>query len=108
MLNGQEALELERAMARAAKEGTRIIGRGTRKSDGARVFVVSSSRDQFRGYIVVVHASHLACECPSRKVCKHRALVHLALKKERDAAQAAKDRDTAPLYRSNAPFSLFK
>ncbi len=115
MLNHQEALELERATARAAREGTTIIGRGRRKADGVRVFAVASSRDATRAYLVAVETGRLVCECPSRKVCKHRAIVHAALVAEatarrvaREAAEAATRRESAPLRSNTRPFSLYR
>jgi hypothetical protein len=111
-VNGQEAAELERATARAEREGVRILARGHRKIDGARIFVVSSAHHALQGYIVAVVGGRLQCECPSRRICKHRALVHAELVREataRTAARVERERATAAVgttRREDAPLAL--
>lgn len=79
--------ELEKAIERAHRRGIIILARGTRKSDGARVFGVTSQRDPNYLHVVVVLSGRLACDCPARVICTHRAIVYEALTVERDAAQ---------------------
>ncbi len=127
---------MERATARAEREQIYIMARGHRKADGARVFVVSSARNPIQGYIVALSGGRLQCECPSRKVCKHRALVHAELVREaaEEAAHVAamdtaedawlltragaaalaahraqaERREAAPLAHSSAAFSMWR
>jgi hypothetical protein len=69
--------ELEQAIIRAQRDGIVILARGTRKSDGARVWgVTSKSTHDYRLHQVVEVGGRLICDCPSRVICKHRGLVH--------------------------------
>lgn len=81
----QQRAQAERAYARAQAQGVHIIGSGTRKADGKRVFAVSSSKDETRAYVVVVLGDQLVCDCPAGqggKYCKHRATVTARLYEE--------------------------
>ncbi len=110
------------ALARA--EGVMVMGKGTRKSDGAVVYGVNSASEANRVYIVAVLPGRLECACRARGYCKHRAATHKRMLDERAAATIAQhptarqlvtatprtddDRASAMLARSNAAFSLFK
>lgn len=100
-----------------AKVQPTVTGQG-HTHDGRRVFTVASRTEANRWYLVVVGEHALSCDCPfhnySDKPCAHRQVVRERLLAERDAKreaeakEAAAKRDAAPLYRSNAGFSLFK
>lgn len=62
----------EKALERAHTDGLVIIGRGTRKSDGASVVYVTSS-SKASAYEVAVYADRMECNCPAHAYCKHRA-----------------------------------
>jgi hypothetical protein len=124
--------EYTAAVERAAKRGVEVCGRGTRKSDGAPVYAVTSGSEANRWHLVVVEAGRLVCDCRACVYCCHRAAVHERMVADRAAAQMAivaaavkvaqgatkvaqrvpvrtdADRATAPLARDNRPFSLFK
>jgi hypothetical protein len=91
----QQASELQQAILRAQRDGITILARGTRKSDGARVWgVTSKSTHDHRLHQVVQVGGRLLCDCPSRVICKHRGLVHADLVAEdsrKPAAAAALD-----------------
>jgi hypothetical protein len=102
-------------MATKIKTAAQITGHGHTR-DGRRCFTVASQTQENVWHIVIVNAGHLECDCIASarygKVCCHRKAVHERLAQERadreaQAATAAM-RDTAPLFRSNAPFSIFK
>ena len=114
---------LDAALARAERDGIRVMGQGTRKSDGARVFAVSSASQPGRWHLVVIEAGRLHCDCPARSYCKHRAVVHARLSAEHEASQREAERqhakrlaaaererarDAAILYRNNRPFSIWR
>lgn len=121
-----QAEAIARALHRAKARGLEVIGKGTRKSDGATVYAVPSSSQPGRWHLVAVLGSRLQCDCQAGKlgkVCQHRALVHERILAERVALQAITPavaalraggvaRGTvAPRYfagRSQAPFSLLK
>jgi hypothetical protein len=80
-----------------------ITGHG-HTHDGRRVFAVASRSETNRWYLVTVGENALSCDCKAGKFhpetpCAHRKIVHDRLVSERDAA---------PMYRSNAPFSIWK
>ncbi len=119
--------ELDRALARAARDGIQVTGQGTRKSDGARIFTVSSASQPGRWYLVVIEAGRLHCDCPAQSYCKHRAAVHARLiaelEAERHAAECEAElahaarltvaereqaREAALLARNNRPFSIWR
>lgn len=111
----QQASEFERALARAHRAGLAIAGRGTWKHDGAAFVAVTSSRDAARVHLVTIRAGRLACDCEAsqyhpERICSHRALAHEDLQRQLEAraAAVAAARETAPLYRDNRAFSLFK
>lgn len=87
----KQAQTIEQALARAAKEGIRIVGTGTMKLDGARFWIVSSKTyaTTGRAYIVELIGTHLECNCRAQGICKHRAVVHQTLKSERQAEPSA-------------------
>jgi hypothetical protein len=64
------------------------------------------SRSSSDVYMVVVSAGHATCCCKAAYYGRHCA--HVAAVNEYRWRLAAKVWDTAPMYRSNAPFSLFK
>lgn len=86
----KQAQTIEQALARAAKEGIRIVGTGTMKLDGARFWIVSSKTyaTTGRAYIVELIGTHLECTCRAQGICKHRAVVHQVLKTLKDERQA--------------------
>src|SRR5258707_11619786 len=82
-MSPQQQGELERAIARAHREGVQIVARGTRKADGARVFgVTSTSSAPAVLRMVVVLPGRLECDCPARVICTHRGIVREALQQE--------------------------
>ena len=116
----------ERAIERARQSGLEIMGRGYRKRDKALVWMVPSQSEANRWHTVTQIGDHLECDCTAGqhvRVCIHRAVVFLALSAEASvfaarhaqhsqapaaAAAVAHPGAAAPLYRSNAPSSLFK
>jgi hypothetical protein len=86
----QQAQTIEQALARAAKENIRIVGKGTLTATGARFFIVSSKNyaTTGRAYIVSI-GEQLSCNCQASGICKHRAMVHQTLKDERQAETPA-------------------
>lgn len=80
---------LDAALARAERDGIQVTGQGVRKSDGARIFTVSSASQPGRWYLVVIEDGRLHCDCPAKTYCKHRARVHARLIAEHAASQAA-------------------
>ena len=88
-MSTEQRSELDRAIERAQRDGIVILARGTRKSDGARIWGVSSkSSHDYRLHQVVQVGGRLLCDCPSRVICKHRGLVHADLVAERMAKPA--------------------
>jgi hypothetical protein len=109
-----------------------VVGHGHRKSDGAKIYCTTSHREANRWHIVALVGNRLTCDCHSRVLCSHRAAVHMYLvvqlaeraaraeeiecELEAERSQVCSERtveldrrhETAPLARSNAPFSLFK
>ena len=116
----EQRSELDRAIERVQRDGITILARGTRKSDGARVWgVTSKSTHDFKLHQVVQVRQTLICDCPSRVICKHRGLVHLDLAGELAALKAAEvaearmqatRRESAPIAYAGAdrPFSIYK
>jgi hypothetical protein len=109
--------ELARALERAHARGVVITGTGTRKSDGARIIAVTSSRTPARWHLVAVVGNRLCCDCEAAKygrICVHRAVAHerlVAERADREAqAASAQVRDTAILVgpNGNRAFSIFK
>lgn len=128
--------EYTRALERAHKAGIEISGRGIVKATGERMYAVTSGSEASRWHIVRVSGAQLVCDCTAAthgRYCQHRAIVREQLGKEAAEAQASIDamdglkaaterlaeqnrawvaqqaeRDSAPVYRSNAPFSIFK
>lgn len=117
------------ALARAEAEGVVVYGKGTRKSDGATVYGVTSATEANRVYLVTVLPGRLACACQARGMCKHRAAARKRIMAEMEetasaaataraaqsalAAAAARrvyeaQRATAPLHRDNAPVSMWR
>jgi hypothetical protein len=127
-MSSQERDELARALERARREGVQIAARGIRRSDGARVFgVTSTSAGAESGVLrmVVVLPERLECSCPARVICKHRGVVYEELQAERErelqasVAAAAADakraeqelalrRESSPPAHDEKPFSLYK
>jgi hypothetical protein len=102
-----------------AKMAPTITGQGYDKATGRRVFAVASRSEANRWYLVTVGENALNCDCKAGQFhpetpCAHRKVVHAHLVSERAAAAekvanaAAAKRDTAPVYRSNALFSIWK
>src|SRR5258707_111759 len=75
--------ELDKAILRAHLHELVIAGRGTRKSDGARVLAVTSKSERNRLHLVAIVGGRLECDCKARCICAHRGLVHEALAAER-------------------------
>ena len=119
-MTSQQRSELDRAIERAQRDGIVILARGTRKSDGARIWGVTSRTSHDHQLHQVVEVEHrLICDCPSRVICKHRGLVHLDLAAEHaaikaaqlaEARQQAERRERAPIAYASAgrPFSMWK
>ncbi len=135
-VNGQTALE--RACQRAAASGWPIVGRGWRVTDGALALAVPSQSEPGKRHMVVLVGAHLECDCKGyvdyALTCIHCGVVanEMAAEAQAFAARQAEarrtetakraaskptpivptrsdaDRASAPLARSNAPFSLFK
>jgi hypothetical protein len=113
--------DMARARTRAYAAGIRVAARGTRRSDGARVILTTSSEGAARLHCVAVTERALECDCKAGqhgRYCMHRAVVRDHLVAERAELNrklrarparvtTAAERDTAPLYRSNKPFSIF-
>ncbi len=86
----QQRSELDRAIERAQRDGIVILARGTRKSDGARIWgVTSKSSHDHKLHQVAQVGQKLLCDCPARVICKHLGLVHLDLAAEHAAVKAA-------------------
>lgn len=87
----------------------RILGQGTLATSGLPFVLVSSSSEPGRVHVVAYAyegVSRIICDCRAAsfgRTCKH---VLVAL--EWLAAYERKQRDEAPLRRSNAPFSIWK
>jgi hypothetical protein len=133
-MNSRQAAQYQRGLEIAKRDALEVRGHGVRKPDGAPVFAVPSRSQQNTWHLVVVNGLELTCDCAAAqhgRYCAHRAAVRARLELEaqvrRDthereverafhaAARALNvqlDRDrrheTAPLARSNAPFSVFK
>lgn len=118
-----ERAALDKALARAERDGIAVMGCGIRKSDGAQVFAVSSASQPGRWYLVAIEGGRLHCDCPARSYCKHRAAVHARLIAERRAAEheaalvhaarlevaeRERAREAAILARNNRPFSIWR
>jgi len=128
----QQEQQYERMLAVAERDGLQVVGTGTTK-DGRRVYAVPSRTEKNRWHLVTVAFGALHCDCLAatfHRYCCHRAAVRARLEaeafdaREREAErgfhaaaralaeaeqrQQAERRETAPLARSNAPFSLFK
>lgn len=97
------ANEYERALARAHQAGLYIVGRGQRKSDGAPIVAVSSSRTPNQFHLVVIGRDRLWCDCPARGLCAHRALARELLVREwrrsRDQVEAIEEAALAAALR---------
>jgi len=83
----KQAQTIEQALARAKAENIHVIGTGTMKATHQHFWLVSSQDYALsnRVYIVRQLSDHLACNCQAQGICKHRAVVHQALKDERCA-----------------------
>jgi len=82
MTQNQEQ-QFQAALARAERDGCRIIGKGTVKSTGAMFYAVTCSQGTgHAGYSVLVRGETLMCTCPAAEhgeYCKHRALVRATI-----------------------------
>lgn len=86
-----QAEAIARALHRAHARGLEVVGKGTRKSDGATVYAVPSSSQPGRWHLVAVTGSRLVCDCQAGQrglMCQHRALVRERIIAERVALQA--------------------
>ncbi len=103
---------LERAVEIAQRDGLEVVGHGTRKRDGAAVYAVPSRKEANRLHLVAVEGKRLSCDCAAGqhgRVCAHRATVYLfLLARVERASEQRPAHETAPLARSNAPFSVWK
>jgi hypothetical protein len=129
----KQATELQAAIDRATEHGIEVVGHGHRKSDRARIYCTTSQSEANRWHIVALVGNRLTCDCHSRKLCSHRAAVHMELvvqlaeraaraeeiedeleieardrEEAEQQAERTRKREAAVLVRSNAPFSLFK
>ncbi len=117
-MTSQQRSELDRAIERAQRAGLVILARGMRKSDGARVWgVTSKSSHDYRLHQVVQVGQRLLCDCPAHVLCTHRAVVHLDLAREHAATKAAQvgqdraqvaRREASAISYGSAPFSVWK
>jgi translation elongation factor EF-Ts len=87
MMNQTQRDQLEKAYLRAEKSGVHITGKGSRKSDGATIYTVSSKSQPNTWHLVTVAGAHLICDCPARTLCMHRAVVYVRLLAERQVEQ---------------------
>lgn len=102
-------------MTAAQKPAPKIVGRGC-NAQGQPQFFVESRTTEGVTYTVTRLATKLSCNCIAGQhdvVCCHRQAVHAELVSIRQAEQARVQRasarsDAAPLFRSNAAFSIFK
>ena len=102
-----------------------VVGRGFRKADHALVWMVTSQSEANRWHQVTQQQNgSLVCDCKAAsfgRTCAHVTAVRTLLAVEEAEWQASQpptltpttvrtddERATAPLYRSNAPFSIFK
>jgi hypothetical protein len=107
----QAAVAEKQAAAKAVAPSVRIVGQGTMTPErGGYPFVlVSSASEPSRVHRVVYlyeGVTRVLCDCTAAsygRSCKH-ALVALEFLHEFERKQ----RDTAPVRRSNKPFSLMK
>jgi hypothetical protein len=119
----QQLSDLDRALLRANRRGILILATGTRKPDGARIYLTNSGSLEDGTHWVIVSGNRLTCDCASRVICVHKAIVHARLVSEHAAAlvvQAAKQRDIqaangtkagpehAAPRTDNRAFSIFK
>lgn len=132
--NGKSALAC--ACERAAASNLKVVGRGSRLSDAALVWVVSSQSEPGKRHLVVSVGGRLLCDCQGflecGGVCIHGGVVFLDMEAEacafaalmanrltarrlggravhpRTVTAPAAPGATAPLHRENAPISLFK
>jgi hypothetical protein len=86
--------ELDHAIERAAQHSIEVTGRGFRKNYHAVLFTTNSASEENRWHIAIASGSRLVCDCRSRKICAHRAAVHIdltvaAAKREAFAARVA-------------------
>lgn len=121
--------ELDKAITRAQAYGIVITGHGRRKSDSARIFCTTSRGNNNHWHIVALVGGRLVCDCAASqygRICVHRAVVHLelvaeaarrrtqdelvtrAMPAEVTSLQKRPAHESALLYRSNAPISIFK
>ena len=108
-----QANDLERAMNRALEQRIELAGQGTRKSDGATVYAVTSGTEAGLFHLVAVEDGRLICSCKAGqrgRICKHRAVVHDHLKTQAEATRQAqaRDRETAPIHYRNRAISPFR
>lgn|GEM_PF-2234956 len=78
--------QLARALYRAFDQNVTIAARGHVKATGERFFIVNSAGGNGKQYVVAVADDRLVCSCPAGEhdlICKHRALVHDILIRER-------------------------
>ncbi|MBF6590687.1 MAG: hypothetical protein IVW57_09170 [Ktedonobacterales bacterium] len=119
----QQTAQLERAAQIAARDAL-TAHKGTTHDGRAVWAVLNRSASAKAGYpvyhLVTVEAGQLVCDCYASqhgRICAHRAAtraaIEAALKASAKAATTASpalrwSRETAPLYRSNAPVGIFK
>lgn len=76
----REYAALNRAIIRAHEKGIRLVSQGYRKTDGERVYAVSSATNPRRWHLVSTYKGHLVCTCPAGQNgvawCMHRGLIH--------------------------------
>lgn len=84
-MTAAQMTQMAKTFERAAIQGVRIVGKGTRR-DGKTVYAVSSASDATRAYLVTVMGARLVCDCQAAKhgvYCKHRAVVSRRLYDDR-------------------------
>lgn len=83
---------LDRAIERASAHHLHIAGVGTRNSDGATVYAVSSGSVEGLYHLVAVEGGRLVCSCKAGQrglICQHRGLVYRTLCEQAEARRKA-------------------
>jgi hypothetical protein len=88
-----------------------IAGKGTRKSDGAPLYGVTSASEPGKLHIVVWEAAQSVwvCDCPRyqwRRTCRHVDAVKARISIEREMKRGREARETS--MRRTAAFSILK
>jgi hypothetical protein len=112
-MTSQQTQQLAAALQRAQAQKIEIVAHGTRKSDGAPIYLVTSASRPGTSQMVALVHDRLTCTRKADQqsiICKHQALVHARRTAEANAPRRvdAVTRETAPLYWGNRPVSNCK